>query len=89
MPSLRELDLSDNRLIADALEGPIFDLPNLSSLNLSFNKLSRLGDNVLSSLKNLKSLDVSQNGITNLQEDSFHQVFLNKIQFFTFKITFL
>ncbi len=46
LPSLRELDLSDNRLIADALEGPIFDLPNLLSLNLSSNKLSRLGHQV-------------------------------------------
>ncbi len=74
LPSLRKLDLSSNRLIADALEGPIFDLPNLQSLDLSFNKLSRLGHHVLSSLKSLRRLDVSNNGITSLEKDSFHQV---------------
>ena len=39
MPSLAELDLSKNKLIADAVDGPIFNLPQLKILNLSFNKL--------------------------------------------------
>ena len=42
LPSLAELDLSRNKLIADAMEGHIFDLPRLEALNLSSNKLSRL-----------------------------------------------
>jgi hypothetical protein len=34
MPSLAELDLSKNKLIADAVDGPIFNLPHLKILNL-------------------------------------------------------
>ena len=50
MPSLVELDLSDNKLIADAIDGPIFDLPNLKILNLSHNKLAILNDQLLTTL---------------------------------------
>ncbi len=68
MPSLTELDLSHNKLIADAIDGPIFDLPNLKILNLSFNKLALLDDQLLTTLNRLKRLDVSHNGIASMGE---------------------
>lgn len=68
MPSLEDLDLSDNKLMADSLETPIFgpSLPNLKSLDLSRNKLSVLDRRLFgpSTLGNLRRLDLSRNGIT-------------------------
>ena len=74
MPSLKELDLSDNKLITDAIDGPIFDLPNLKILNLSKNKLSLLDNRLLNSLNRLQRLDVSHNGISSVSESAFHGV---------------
>lgn len=70
LPSLTELDLSSNKLIADAMDGPIFDLPQLKALNLAKNKLSRLSAQLLSNLNLLQRLDVSNNGITVVAEDA-------------------
>ena len=74
MPSLVELDLSNNKLIADAIDGPIFDLPNLQILNLSKNKLALLDNRLLTSLSRLKRLDVSHNGISAISESAFQGV---------------
>ena len=74
MPSLAELDLSRNKLIADAVDGPIFNLPQLKILNLSFNKLSKLNNKLLTSLGSLRRLDVSHNGITEMEEDILQSV---------------
>ena len=50
-----ELDLSDNKLIGDdVLARGVLDLPNLRILNLSKNKLARVDDTILSSLKGLR-----------------------------------
>jgi len=74
MPSLAELDLGRNKLIADAVDGPIFNLPHLKILNLSFNKLSKLNNKLLTSLGSLRRLDVSHNGITEMEEDVLQSV---------------
>ena len=74
MPSLAELDLSKNKLIADAVDGPIFNLPQLKILNLAFNKLSKLNNKLLTSLGSLRRLDVSHNGITEMEEDVLQSV---------------
>ena len=74
MPSLAELDLSKNKLIADAVDGPIFNLPQLKILNLAFNKLSKLNNKLLTSLGSLRRLDVSHNGITEMEEDVLESV---------------
>ena len=55
LKSLVELDLSDNKLMGDALTGGVLDkLPNLRILNLAKNKLSRLDDSMLSALTGLR-----------------------------------
>ena len=55
LTSLVELDLSDNKLIGDdVLARGVLDLPNLRILNLSKNKLARVDDTILSSLKGLR-----------------------------------
>jgi len=75
LPSLEELDLSGNKLIADALsDSPIFDLPNLRELRLADNKLAALDADVLVSLKSLKHLDLSGNAIDNLAANSLSHV---------------
>jgi len=35
MPSLAELDLSRNKLLADAVDGPIFNLPQVQTQNFN------------------------------------------------------
>lgn len=68
------MDLSSNKLITDAIDGPIFDLPNLKILNLAFNKLALLDNRLLTSLNRLQRLDVSHNGISSISESAFQGV---------------
>jgi Leucine Rich Repeat (LRR) protein len=58
--TLRILNLSDNQLIDKELE-PLMELSDLTSLDISMNKIKSLS--FLSKLSNLESLNISQNQI--------------------------
>ncbi|XP_023327313.1 protein artichoke [Eurytemora carolleeae] len=74
LPTLLELDLSRNRLTSENLDGNVFNLRNLQILDLSENKLSRIDRSLLGSLGSLRRLNLAQNGITEMAEDSFQPV---------------
>ncbi len=66
--SLRELKLANNALVDEA-PGSLLQLSNLEVLDLHQNKLSALPQGV-SALTRLKSLNISQNSLTNLPIES-------------------
>ncbi|KAM9251922.1 acidic leucine-rich nuclear phosphoprotein 32 family member E isoform 2-T2 [Cariama cristata] len=68
LSKLRKLELSDN-IISGGLEVLAERCPNLTYLNLSGNKIKDLGTvEALQNLKNLKSLDLFNCEITNLED---------------------
>ncbi|KAM4644418.1 acidic leucine-rich nuclear phosphoprotein 32 family member E isoform 3-T4 [Amazona ochrocephala] len=68
LSKLRKLELSDN-VISGGLEVLAERCPNLTYLNLSGNKIKDLGTvEALQNLKNLKSLDLFNCEITNLED---------------------
>lgn len=60
--SLEILDLRENNIKVLVL----LNLPKLTTLNLSFNKLKLLNESLLNGLPSLKKLSVSMNGITHI-----------------------
>ena len=59
---MKKLNLSNNQI------EDLWDLPmNLEILNLSYNQLKRLNPVVTAHLKNITTLDVSNNGLESLE----------------------
>ena len=70
LPSLKDLDISKNKLTSRSIDGSVFNLPNLKTLDVSFNKLSKIKRRLLESLSSLKRLNLAQNGIVEIEEGS-------------------
>ena len=70
LPSLTELILSKNKLTSRSIDGQVFNLPNLKTLDVSFNKLSKITRRLLDSLSSLKRLDLAVNGIVEMEDGS-------------------
>ena len=59
---LKKLNLANNMITE------MYNLPtNLEILNISYNQMKRLNSDVISQLKNLKTLDISNNGLESLE----------------------
>jgi Leucine-rich repeat (LRR) protein len=72
LANLRELNLSRNDISDHHLSGETFSsLASLATLDLSFNQLSKLADNVLSSLTSLQKLLLHDNLIHKLDGGTF------------------
>lgn len=69
-PTLRYLDLSNNRITSIPTSG-LNGLPGLLSLNLSANKLTILNENSFKKLQNLFHLDLSQNSLYRVDDAPF------------------
>ena len=69
---LSSLDLSSN-LLSDSLSPPSFDLfpPNLRTLDLSLNSISRLASNTFSPLSRLTRLSLEGNAVEKVEDGAF------------------
>lgn len=61
LPSLRNLDISQNRI--QRIAGPLYN-KNLENLNLAKNQINEIGEDILLGLVNLKVLDLRENNLT-------------------------
>ena len=67
--NLKELFLQGNKI--SKIEEKAFNMPQLMTLNLNFNELSELPENVFDGLTNLKNLTLSSNLLESVSKDVF------------------
>eukprot|EP00122_Pirum_gemmata_P004296 Pgem_evm1s3900 len=71
LPRLTSLALDSNKLISIPAFDDSVSLPNLKYLNLTDNKIARVGDDTFTKLANLTTLDLNNNQISSIQQNAF------------------